>query len=601
MSKKKKRKYTKWIGSDDDYNLYSSEAPPSISEEEDFSDPLCLHYSKAGVFFGRASPEHPKAYIGKPTEYDGHVLVVGGSGTGKSTGIAKPTLKTWPHAMFVTDIKGELSDQYGTLFENGLVNRPYLVIDPTQINGPGYDPFWWIMNDDEDRLVSNIKEIAYALVPDIPNNINKFWDDCERDYLSAFLLYSFTEGLSFSEAMNIIISGTITEIYKLLEKSSDICIRMLLGDSINLKPEHLACIDKGLRNKILVFALDPQISHLFRGVREGAACISWDDLKNYNIFLRIPEERIEQWGAAVNLMYTQLIRYLERRPDCNSIDGATTMPILILMDEFARFGKLQHLPDAISTLRSKKVSFCLMIQSLAQLDKIYGQNDRRIILDNCSYKAILGANDGETQKYLCELIGSTKVLQKSVSEHFDDLMDTTGYSQQLSEARELRVFPHELASITDIILISPFGVQRIEKFRCYDISDELFHTSTVSYSVQSTLTIVLDTSKPETDDNIKIVPCTIEVVETNSQTALNNLSDEVDKMLTINKTLEKEKMIKHQAEVLREIAISSKKNIMKNSNISLLQVGKLVVKYFPEVNSVRSGNKSYKALQGLPW
>lgn len=106
-----------------------------------------------------------------------------------------------------------------------------------------------------------------------------------------------------------------------------------------------------------------------------------------------------------------------------------------MMDEFARFGKIEHLPDAISTLRSKNVNICLIIQSIAQLDKIYGQCDRRIILDNCNYKAILGANDAETQRYLCELIGTAKVLQKSVSEHMDEFMDVTGYSSQVTKSR----------------------------------------------------------------------------------------------------------------------------------------------------------------------
>ena len=59
--------------------------------------------------------------------------------------------------------------------------------------------------------------------------------------------------------------------------------------------------------------------------------------------LRIPESKIDAWGGAINVMYSQLIRYLERRPDRHSHEGKEMTQILLLMDEFARFGKLERL------------------------------------------------------------------------------------------------------------------------------------------------------------------------------------------------------------------------------------------------------------------
>ena len=55
--------------------------------------------------------------------------------------------------------------------------------------------------------------------------------------------------------------------------------------------------------------------------------------------------------------------------------------------------------DGLATIRGKKISICLIIQSLAQLDTIYGQNERKVISDTCGYKAILGATDADTQEY----------------------------------------------------------------------------------------------------------------------------------------------------------------------------------------------------------
>ena len=71
-------------------------------------------------------------------------------------------------------------------------------------------------------------------------------------------------------------------------------------------------------------------------------------------------------------MYAQLFRYLERRPERYTPESAAHPQLLLLMDEFARFGKLDNMTAALSTLRSKKVNICLFVQSIAQLDKFYG-------------------------------------------------------------------------------------------------------------------------------------------------------------------------------------------------------------------------------------
>lgn len=72
-----------------------------------------------------------------------------------------------------------------------------------------------------------------------------------------------------------------------------------------------------------------------------------------------------------------------------SPQGRKTNPILVLLDEFPLLGKMDAITNALTTLRSKKVTFCLMLQSIAQLDAVYGQDTRKIIVDNCQYKAIL--------------------------------------------------------------------------------------------------------------------------------------------------------------------------------------------------------------------
>ena len=277
------------------------------------------------------------------------------------------------------------------------------------------------------------------------------------------MLYYYRKELGFSDAMLKIAEQSVSELCRKLLDEDSTEINVLLGAISNIKDETVASIDRGLRNKIMLFALDPYISNAFRGKNEDADSFSWADLNNHNIFLRIPEGRLEQWSGAIRLMVTQLIRYLERRPDKHSDGGESTVQTLLLLDEFARFGNMESIAGALATLRSKQVNICLVLQSLAQLDKFYGADDRRIILDNCRYKAILRADDADTQEMLARLIGTHVTLQRSISEHMDDTRDTTGYSQGVSESREILIQPHELARLEDILLVSSCGCFRVEK------------------------------------------------------------------------------------------------------------------------------------------
>ena len=99
-NKKKKRAYKKF--------------PDRIVANRGFNTPkeLLLSRGEAGIFFGNDDKAKSDHYIGMPQGTDGNIMVVGGNGSGKSTGIIKPTLENWQGAICATDIKGELSEHY---------------------------------------------------------------------------------------------------------------------------------------------------------------------------------------------------------------------------------------------------------------------------------------------------------------------------------------------------------------------------------------------------------------------------------------------------------------------------------------------------------
>lgn len=587
-----KTKYNKWLG-DDDYDAHLVKPPPADSaylrqslepEDEDIYRKVLLTIrGSPGFFLGLPGEAGGDNYIGIPQGIEGNIVVVGGNGSGKSAGIAKPTLLTWRGAICVTDIKGELSDFYTELYRRGLVDRPYIIFDPMKIDGLSYDPFWLLSHDNEDNLFNNAKEIAIAIAPVQPDDKQPFWAETEQGVLTAALLHYFKCGLSFSETMCKIISSTMSKLCEELLESQDIHVRMALGEIGSLKPETRACFDRGLRNKLMVFAADPYINHAFRGQREGANCFTWDDLDRCNIFLRITADKIEQWSSAVNLMYTQLIRYLERRPEMHSPEGAHNVQTLLLMDEFARFGKLEMITSAISTLRSKNVNICLMVQSVAQLDRIYGEYDRRIIFDNCQFKAILRASDAETQKHLCELIGTHMSVQRSASEHLDEDSDTTGYSRQLSEVRDWVVQPHELAVLDDILLLTPYGFCRARKYRPYaeEMRSMLLSTPEVIHLKAISVT-------PSGTTSSKAIPC--EVVRIPVTDHNDFKKNEGAKIMSIEE---------RTANANRHIAAAEQKKRQKERAVQEAKrrkdsrrnyiIGELVARYFPDIRNIEPG------------
>ena len=439
--------------------------PPKSDATDEARNHLLRRFGRdPGVFLAGTSGDEP-CYLGMPEGEDGNILVVGGNGSGKTSSIAIPTLATRNGAIFALDIKGELGAAYTSLYQRGLKSRPALIFNLSDPACLGFDPFGWLIEDGADNVISNVWDLVCCLLPNSSNDSQPFWVEAERGVLAAALLYFFKRGLGFTEAICLTLEKSGSQLCAEIMENGDMEEKLFLGEVEEGRSEMFAGIDRGLRNRLILFAADPVISHTLRGTREGAACFSWDDLDHYNFFLQIPAEQIEEWSGVISLMCTQLIRHLERRADRFSPGGSKSPQLLLLLDEFPRFGKIECLTAAMSTLRSKGVNFCLIIQSLAQLDCIYGENERRIILDNCQYKAILQAADADTQAFLSELAGTCIRRYHSVGESLDSKYHPLGYSRQITEVREPQIFPYDFSTLQDIVLLTPFGICRGQKVR----------------------------------------------------------------------------------------------------------------------------------------
>lgn len=417
---------------------------------------------KKGVW-GLPSTFH---FVGKPTNEDGHIVIVGGAGSGKSSCFGIPTLETWSGSIFANDIKGELSSYYKRKWKT--TNRPYIIFDPTDKNSKGFDPYYLLRNSTEGELIQNARELALSIIPLPPDIKEPFWIETAQNILTGAILYYFDMGYSFSQTMSDILANPVEDLIEDILNSGTLPAHKFVGQLKKAKSETIASFATTLSNSIMVFATDPLIYDILS--KEAADCFLIDNF-DINIFLRFPEDKLEQWKPMITLINRQRIRACERRAD--KFVSNDNVPTLMLLDEFARLGKIEAIEGALATLRSKGVTICLIIQSIAQLDKIYGVPSRRIILDNCQYKAILNVSDPDSQKYFSMLSGSSEVEKKSYSISYDpDSGIEVGNNDTYNMNREPIVYPHEFAKLKDVVLMTPEGFSRVEKEPYYNQTEQ---------------------------------------------------------------------------------------------------------------------------------
>jgi len=341
----------------------------------------------AGVVFGRKEGK----LIEKPPEVEGHVLVVGGSGTGKSRGVAIPTLLRWPGAALVIDIKGELSRI--TSQSRG----PVYVFDPEN-GGHGYDLLR------ECRTVEGAQELARTLIPEPPKG-EPFWAKSAQGIFAAAALEAAHTGEKLSDVAERVCVTPPEQLIAELQASEVRGTRLLSSIGVGMPEKTLGGVMAELRSKLLTLASDEGIAKATSSSDFTPATLE----EGATIYIRISEHLLAQYKELWAVIINQMLRHLAKRPE-KALPG-----VLILLDELPRLGEVPSLTDALATLRSRNVHILSIIQSMAQLDLIYGQDRRKVIADNCRYKLVLSASDPETQKYFAELAGQHTVHSKGVT------------------------------------------------------------------------------------------------------------------------------------------------------------------------------------------
>lgn len=164
----------------------------------------------------------------------------------------------------------------------------------------------------------------------------------------------------------------------------------------------------------------------------------------------------------MGMMCNQFLKAFERRPERNDT------PILFLIDEFPRLGKIETVTTGLGTLRSKKIHIALVVQSKAQLNMIYGKDVAAVIADNCNYKAILRASEPDTQEWCSKLVGTYEKSKRSSNYNADIVGIGKGQGTSTTTEKDSIIKPEEFAYLRDIVCLFPTGYRRIKKIEYWN-------------------------------------------------------------------------------------------------------------------------------------
>lgn len=369
--------------------------------------------------------------ITKPSTVEGHTLVVGGTGTGKSRGVVIPSLLIWKGSAIVIDIKGELSKITRKKREQ-LGNKIY-IFDPESEDGACYDPI------KECNTIDNAQELARTLIP-LPQSGEVFWSQSAQAILSAYVFEGALKGDKLSDIAEKLCTTPITELVEHCRNHETREVRLLCSIAYDMPEKTLGGVMSELKSKLITIATDTNIRRATRQSDWSAENLE----HGATVYLKVSEHLLDQYRELWNLIISQTLRYLSQREENKN------PPILIAIDELPRLGKIKGLTNALATLRSRNVHILGVIQSMAQLDEVYNANQRKIIADNCRFKLVLSATDPETQKYFSNLAGQMTALAKGITVGAGFVPNMSKHEQGTPLVR-----PEEWANLEKPILFAP--------------------------------------------------------------------------------------------------------------------------------------------------
>lgn len=344
-----------------------------------------------------------------------NILVVGGSGAGKSRGFALPNIMQCCCSMVITDPKAELLRKTGGLLEKkGYEVRVFDLINPD--TSFCYNPFEYV-HDDKDvlRLISNLIQNT---TPKGSQSSDPFWEKSETALLQALMLYLLHEAppeeQNFAMIMEMLGSAQVKEEDEDYESPLDILfdrLEMRDPDSIAVKQYHIYKQAAGKTAKSILISVGVRLAAF--NLSQIAKLTNTDELdlssmgeRKVALFCCIPDADTSL-NYLVGMIYSQLFQTLYYMAD-RVHGGALPVPVNCIMDEFPNVSLPNEFEKILATCRSRSIYCSIIIQNMSQLKALF-KDSWESLVGNCDEFLYLGGNEKETHKYVSELLGKETI------------------------------------------------------------------------------------------------------------------------------------------------------------------------------------------------
>ena len=400
-----------------------------------------------------------------------NVLVVGGSGSGKTRFFIKPNLMQMHSSYVVTDPKGTVLIEVGKLLSRGtpkldkdgkpvrgkngkIVYEPYKIKVFNTINfskSMHYNPFAYIHNEKD---ILKLVTVLIANTKGEGKSGDDFWVKAETLLYTALIGYIYYEAPSneqnFSTLVEMINAMEVREDDETFKNAVD-----LLFDALEQKdPDHFALrqykkykLAAGKTAKSILISCGARLAPF--DIKEVREITMYDELEldlvgdRKTALFFIISDTDATFNFLVSMAYTQLFNLLCERAD-DKFGGRLPVHVRCLIDEAANIGQIPNLEKLMATIRSREISACLVLQAQSQLKALYKDNMDTII-GNCDSSLFLGGKEETTLKSWNSLLGKetidlyntsvTKGTQESHGQNFQKL------GKDLMSVDELAVMP----------------------------------------------------------------------------------------------------------------------------------------------------------------
>ena len=383
-----------------------------------------------------------------------NVLVVGGSGSGKTRYFIKPNLlqctsKSHPVSFVVTDPKGGLIQECGlALLKNGYKIRTMNTINFHK--SMRYNPFAYIHEEKDilklvTTLMTNTKGEGQGGDP--------FWDKAERLLLTSLIAYLHYEAPA--EEQNFATLLEMLNTMQVSEEDEDYQnpVDLLFEDLVKKKPNSFAGrqyklykLAAGKTAKSILISCGARLSPF--DIQEIRDATMYDELeldklgdRKTALFL-IMSDTDSTFNFLISMIYSQLFNLLCDKAD-DVYGGKLPVHVRCLIDECANIGQIPQLEKLVATIRSREISACLVLQTRSQLKAIYKDNADTIV-GNMDSQIFLGGSEPTTLKDLSEMLGKETIDAFNTS-------DTRGNSP--SYGTTFQKMGHELLSRDELAVL----------------------------------------------------------------------------------------------------------------------------------------------------